>query len=177
MLRHWEKLLELFPFSKLSKRGPVLRVYVLEHSEPPLFEREFPPVTTVADICAAAADFVNSDVSIELDAAWDLWQHDQEWRLMPAPVTLIVSGFDFDSGLVEEENDHLRIEFGVDSRFLPQEGLEGSARMAQSNLRSLLHLVGQVESGIPLERRQLWSESGVNFADLLADSVRKLEVN
>jgi len=36
-------MLEQFPFSILAKRGPVLRVYAIAHSEPPLIEREFLP--------------------------------------------------------------------------------------------------------------------------------------
>jgi hypothetical protein len=69
------------------------------------------------------------------------------------------------------------IEFGVDSRFLPQPGIEGSLRMVQSNVRSLLHLVGEIDGNLDLERRQLWSESGVNFAEVLAQSVGSFHVN
>jgi len=76
-----------------------------------------------------------------------------------------------------EEGDHLRIEFGVDSRFLPQPGIEGSLRMVQSNVRSLLHLVGEIDGNLDLERRQLWSESGVNFSEVLAQSVGSFHVN
>jgi len=55
MLRHFGKMLEVFPFSKLAKVGPVLRVYAIEYKEPPLFERHFDPGVSVAghDRCLA----------------------------------------------------------------------------------------------------------------------------
>jgi hypothetical protein len=173
MMRHFEKLLGRVPFSKLASLGPLLRIRAIEMAEPPLFEREFPPGTPAEDLMKTAREFVRQDCCIEVDAAWDLWQYDGDWKLAPTPVGLLCFGPDFEN----EAGDHVRIEFGLDSRFLPVEGLEGSARMGQSNLRSLLHLVGDIERAIPVERRSLWSESGVNFAELLADAVARLEIN
>ena len=49
--------------------------------------------------------------------------------------------------------------------------------MAQSNLRSLIHLVDEVGEGLPLENRKLWSESGINFADLLTETLSRYEPN
>lgn len=173
MLRHFEKLLSLFPFSKLARRGPVLRVYVMERSEPPQMEREFPPAFDPAQAVAAAHEFAHADCSLEIDAAWDLWQYDREWKIAPSPVILLCQGPEFEN----ENGDHLRIEFGQDARFLPIAGVEGSLRMGQSNLRSLIHLVNEIERVLPLERRQIWSESGANFADLLAESIARYSVN
>ena len=172
MLRHFETMLKLFPFSKLAQRGPVLRVYALEQAEPPLIEREFPLATPVGSILAAAREFVHADCCAEIDAFWDLWQLDGDWKLAPAAVSLLCLGPEFEN----ETGDQLRIEFGNESRFLPAPGVPGSARMGQSNLRSLLHLVKDVESTLPLDRRQIWSESGANFAELLAEAVARLEV-
>jgi hypothetical protein len=173
MLRDFEKLLTLFPFSKLARRGPVLRVYAIDYSEPPLRESDFPLGAEPATVIEAAREFVHGDCCVEVDAFWDLWQFDGEWKLLPAAVTLLCVGPEFEN----ENGDHLRIEFGVDARFLPMEGVEGSLRMGQSNLRSLLHLVSDVERNIPLERRKIWSESGLNFADLLAETVARYQVN
>src|SRR5262249_45745428 len=122
MLRHFEKLLGLFPFSQLAPRGPVLRVYAVEQAEPPQMEREFPKPTQAAAITGAAREFAHDDSSIEVEAAWDLWQYDQEWKLAPASVILLCLGPAFDN----ENGDHLRIEFGPDARFLPISGVEGS---------------------------------------------------
>lgn len=161
MLRHFGKLLECFPFSKLAQRGPVLRVYAMEYAEPPAVERPFDTGIDVADTISAARDFAQPDSCIELDAAWDLWQFDAEWKLRPAAVTLSCFGSSFE----HESRDNLRIDFGLDSKFLPSEEIEGSLRVQRSNLQSLLHLVGEIEKSLPLERRLLWSESGANFAE------------
>ncbi len=167
LLRHFGKMVELFPFSKLAQRGPVLRVYALEYVEPPLLERPFDPGVAPSDIVAAARDFVQPDCSIEIDGFWDLWQYDSDWKLSPAAVMLTCFGPAFE----RDHDDHLRIDFGLDSKFLPTAGLEGSLRMGQSNLRSLLHLVGDLDRALPIDRRTVWSESGANFAELLAQAV------
>lgn len=172
MLRHFEKLLSLFPFSRLASRGPVLRVYAIEQVEPPQMEREFPKPADVRAMATAAGEFAHSDSAIEVDASWDLWQFDNEWKLAPAVVTLICQGPGFES----DHGDHLRIEFGPDACFLPIEGVEGSLRMGQSNLRSLLHLVSEIEKNLPLENRRLWSESGRNFAGALAETISDWDV-
>ena len=173
MLRDFGKLLELFPFSKLARRGPILRVYGIEHVEPPLLERAFPLDASPAQMIDAAREFGHADCAVEIDAFWDLWSFEEgEWKLAPTPVTLLCLGPEF-----EGSGDHLRIEFGVDSRFLPIKGVEGSLRMGQSNLKSLLRLVSTVERGLPVENRKLWSESGVNFAELLAETISRYSVN
>ena len=57
-LRQFAKMLSLFPLSRLAARGPELRTYVIERTEPPQFEREFPhaedPAETVEDVMGAA---------------------------------------------------------------------------------------------------------------------------
>lgn len=173
MLRHYAKLLELFPHSKLSQRPQTLRVYAVEYAEPPSTEKTFEGMSTPADVLAAAREFTHADCACDFDAAWDLWQYESEWKLSPAPVTISCFGPEFDSGF----DDNLRIDFGLDSKFLPAADVEGSLRMQQSNLRSLLHLVKDIESSLPLSRRNLWSESGANFAELLAKAVGDYSVN
>jgi hypothetical protein len=169
MLRHFGKMLDLFPFSKLAKAGPVLRVYAIEYVEPPLFERHFEPGVSVADMIAAARDFVQPDCCAEIEAAWDLWQHRDDWKLWPSAVTLSCFG----SGFEHDNDDHLRMDFGLDSKFVPAEDIEGSLRIQQSNLRSLLSLAGEIDKALPVERRLLWSESGANFAAILEEALEK----
>ncbi len=167
VLRNFEKMLGVFPFSKLAARGPVVRVYAIEHLEPPQLEKEFQPGADPRALVEAARGFMHEDCAVEIDTAWDLWVYDEEWRLAPAAVTLACFGPQFEI----ETGDHLRIEFGNDARFLPNPHLEGGPRMAQSNLKSLVHLVHEVERVVPLERRQLWSESGVSPVDLIAQEL------
>jgi hypothetical protein len=134
-----------------------------------VFERAFDPGTAVADLIAAARDFVQPDCCVEIEAAWDLWQHHDDWKLRPATVTLTCFGSAFERDL----EDHLRIDFGLDSKFLPSEEIEGSLRIQQSNLRSLLSLVGDIDKTLPVERRLLWSESGANFAEIIEETLEK----
>jgi len=173
MLRHFQKLLEQFPFSKLSARGPLLRVYVIEHAEPPVIERQFEPGASPAELIAAAREFAQADCCVEIDASWDLLQYHGEWKLAPAPVTLACFGARFES----DQAGECCIDFGLDSLFLPDPSVEGSLRVGPSNLRSLLHLVGEIEQALPLESRQLWSESGTNFAEVLTQTLGKFGVN
>jgi len=167
LLRHFEKMLELFPFSRLAARGPDLRIYAIEHVEPPQFEREFPPVPDPADMISSAREFMHDDCVCETDAAWDLFQYDGEWKLAPAAVTLSCFGPQFEN----ETGDHLRIDFGNDARFLPDARIEGGIKMGESNLKSLVHLIHEIERILPLERRQLWSESGESPAERITKAL------
>ena len=64
-------------------------------------------------------------------------------------------------------NCALEIEFGIDANFLPQPELPDSPRMIESNIKSLLKLVHDLDDALPVETRLLWSESGENFSDKL----------
>lgn len=170
MLRHLGKMLEVFPFSKLAQRGPTVRVYALNYAEPPLLERPFNPGADIAAMIAAAREFAQPDCCVEIEASWELWQHEGDWKVLPAPVMLTCFG----PGFENESDDNLRIDFGLDSKFLPSLGVEGSLRIQQSNLRSLLYLGSQIEKVLSLERRQLWSESGANFAQVLEETLGQI---
>jgi hypothetical protein len=169
LLRHFGKMLEAFPFSKLSKNGPTVRVYAISYAEPPILERPYDPGVSMADMMAAARDFVQPDCCVEIEAAWDLWQHRDDWKLWPSAVTLGCFGSEFE----HDHDDHLRVDFGLDSKFLPSQEVEGSLRIQQSNLRSLLHLVSQIDKALPVERRLLWSESGANFAEIVEETLER----
>ena len=87
ILDQFGKLLGVFPFSKLAKRGPALRIYAIQLAEPPVFEREFPAETAADDMVEAMRDFLQPDCACEIDTFWDLWQYDGDWKLRPAPLT------------------------------------------------------------------------------------------
>ncbi len=116
---------------------------------------------------SAVREFMQDDSMCEAGASWDLWQFDAKWKLSPAGVVLACFGPEFE----DEIGDHLRIEFGLDSHFVPDPELDQSPRMTASNLKSLVHLVHQVESTLTLERRLLWSESGENPADVIGQAL------
>jgi hypothetical protein len=171
LLRQFGKMLGVFPLSLLSSRGPSIRIQAIERAEPTLIERDLPVsgdrTETIDDILADAREFMQEDCMCEVDAAWDLWQFDKEWKLAPAGVTLACFGPGFDN----EVGDHLRIEFGLDSHFLPDPEIEGSVRLGESNLKSMVHLVHEVERVLDLERRLLWSESGENPVELIVQAL------
>ncbi len=168
-VRPFEELLTVFPFSRL---GPMLQLTVRAVStrEAPLFEENFAGPDDLPRLVEALDAWITPDLSIEVEAAWDLLQPDQgEWKLAPARVSLLSYGPDFD----REYDEDLRIEFGRESLFLPENDAPGSFRLAESNIRSLLKLVNDVEQRLTLEKRLLWTEGGGNFAARLESLVRQ----
>ncbi len=162
MLRHFERALRPFPFSRL-KPGVAIAVYAVEIAAPALCERAFPETPDPGELLAAAKEYRADDSAVEVEASWDLWQYDGDWKLAPALVRFTCFGPRFEG----DEGEHLRVDFGLESRFLPQADLPNPLVMVRSNIRSLLHLVREIDSSLPVERRQLWSESGENFAERL----------
>ncbi len=167
MLRHFQELLRIFPFSRLRPGISLLRVYAMEFAEPPVVEQAFTAEADVPAVIQIAGEFRNADCAYLVDGWWEMLQYSTAWELKPAPVTLSCYGPLFEN----DEGDHLRIELGPDVNFLPQPGLPDGVRKAQSNLKGLLRLVKEIEGSMPVERRRLWTESGENFAEMLDDSL------
>ena len=161
MLRHYGKLLGKFPYSRLDPAA-VLRVHAISAVEPVLFETPFKDAATGAPILDAAREFAAADSALEVEANWDLWQHTGEWKLAPSRVSLWCFGPKF-----EGEDENLRIDFGIDANFLPQPDSEGELLPVQSNIRSLLSLVHELDATLLVESRRLRTESGENFAEKL----------
>jgi hypothetical protein len=164
MLKHFEKVLGRFPYSRL-RPGMVLRLYALEFAEPPALEQRFEGLPDAKQVTAAAQEFLHADYAYQVDTHWDLWQQDREWKLAPAPVVLTCFGPEFRT----ENGEHLLLDLGPDSLFLPESEAPASYRAVQSNIRSVLHVATDLEEVLPVERRQLWTESGVNLADQLME--------
>jgi hypothetical protein len=123
----------------------------------------------VPEIAKVLEDYSGEDVGYRFESWWDLWQHDLDWGIAPARISVSCFGPEFESGTsttVREQED-LRVEFGVDSHYLPRLDLPGSAKMTESNIRSLLHLVHELDSALLVDKRKLETESGENFADRL----------
>jgi hypothetical protein len=162
MLRHYQKVLERFPFSKLAP-GLTLRVYAIEFAEPPALERRFEADADLEEVLRSAEEFRNPDCAYMLDAKWDLWQHEGDWRLGPSPVAITCFGPEFPS----EYGEQLRVDAGAEALFLPDSEAPMGFRAVESNIRSLLHLNQDLRSALPVEKLLLWSESGENLAERL----------
>jgi len=171
-LKHFESLLRLFPFSQRAQGQTTISVQAVDSTEPPLLERPMNGPIDVEDVLEVLQDYNGEDVAQRVESFWDLWQFiDQDWVLAPARVALICQGPEFDNntGDAIADQEQLRIEFGVDINYLPQPEIAGSARMTESNLRSLLRLVHELDSTLPVKVRKLETESGANFAERLQE--------
>lgn len=161
MLRHWERMLKLFPYSRLAEGGASLTIRPVSDAEPAVLERPFAYPLDPAVVLSAAREFDTSDAAVDLGAHWDLWQYaGDDWKLSPSRVTLSCFGPRFES----ERDAQLQIDLGLDAHFLPQPELPNHLFMARSNIRSLLHLVRELDGALHVEHRRLVAESGENFA-------------
>ncbi len=167
MLRHYEKLLGLFPFSRLAKNPSTFKVIPVNSTEPAVLEVPMVAPVSIDQVLSAAKDFENADSCYRLETWWDLWQFDKDWTLTPSRAALVCFGPEFE----REEDAHLEIEFGIDAHFLPQPDIPGSLVTIQSNIKSLLKLVHDLDDALPVETRRLWSESGENFSEKLQQSL------
>jgi len=164
-LRPFERLLRLFPFSPREGLQSVVSIHAIDTTEPPLLERPLNGLIDVSEVMSIFEDYRGDDVAYRLESWWDLWLFDNDWKLGPAAVALSCFGPDFDNGTEAkpEAQEDLRIDFGVDTNFLPQLDLPVSAKLIESNIKSLLRLVHEVESALPVAKRRLETESGDNF--------------
>lgn len=169
MLRHFGTLLRVFPWSRLQP-GALLRVHAVSLREPAILEQEFADPLDLEELLAAARHHRAPDIAVQVEARWDIWQLLGEWKLAPS----IVSLYAFAPQFEREQDEQMRIDFGPDFHFLPQPEEPGSPRFVQSNIRSLLSLVHGLDNGLSAERRQLWSESGENFAARLQSALQEL---
>lgn len=171
--RHFQTLLQLFPFSQREQPQSVVSIYGVDSTEPPLLERPINGPFDLEEVFQTYNDYKGDDVAYELESWWDLWRFDGDWKVMPARIAISCFGPRFDNGTdrESEEQEDLRIDFGVDSHFLPQPDIEGSARLVQSNIKSMLRLVHEIDAALPVSTRRLETESGENFAERLQQAL------
>lgn len=167
MLRHFEELLRIFPFSRLRNGIGALRIGAISPTEPALFEQAFPEAVDPGEVIEICREFQNADCVFAVEGFWELWRYEQDWQLKPSPVTLTCFGPEFENDV----EDHLRITLGAEFDFLPQPGTPQTARKTQSNLAGLVRLAREIAGALPVERRTLWSDSGENFAERLDDAL------
>jgi hypothetical protein len=164
MARHFATAVRQFPFSRLMPEF-ALRVYDSERVEPPAFERYYQDANAIDTMLDDCRERAQPAAGYELEACWDLWRwNDGEWALRAVKILINCHGPEFQS----EMGETFLLEFGGEETFLPQPHLPGnSLPMIQGNIRSLLKLVQDLESALRPVKRQLWSESGGNFAERL----------
>ena len=168
--KSFEKLLRLFPFSQREEQGQsTVIVQAVSATEPPLLESPLNGPIDVNEVLPTFAEYTADDIAYSIESWWDLWQYDGDWKLGPARVRLACYGPDFDNGTERDlgQQEDLRIDFGVDSHYLPRPELAGSGRMTESNVKSMLRLVHELDSTLPIAKRKLETESGENFAERL----------
>lgn len=168
MVPNFEKLLSLFPYSQLAKVDAVFRIYSVSYTEPILLETPLPLPFSPEDAIHLAREFQSADNCYELSGMWDLWTYGKDWNLAPARITLAIYGPEFE----REQGESLRIDFGLEDQFLPAEDADDlSLPMIRANIQSLLRLVKDIDTRLPVEKKLLWSESGENFAERLQDAL------
>jgi hypothetical protein len=169
-MRYFEKMLRSFPFSQREQPQSTVSILAVSATEPPLLERPMNGPLDLDDVEPIFRDYSGDDTAYLFDGWWDLWQCEADWVLRPTRVTLSCFGPEFDNGTerAEVDQEDLRIDFGVDSNFLPRTDVPGCARLIESNIKSLLRLVHELEQILPIESRRLETESGENFADRLS---------
>jgi hypothetical protein len=172
--RYFEKLLSLIPFSQREQPQSTLSIQGVSVTEPPLLERAITGPVDLSEVSEALKDYQGDDVAYRLESWWDLWQYSgEDWQITPTRIAICAFGPAFDNGgsLEIPQQEDLRIDFGVDTAFLPDPALKGSGRLIESNIKSLLHLVHQAEEALPVEKRVLETESGENFAEKLTQTL------
>jgi hypothetical protein len=163
MLRWLGVALDRFPFSSVSGGISTFRIYAIEQTEPPLVDTYYDQAADVATVLDSAHEFRAADCAYLAGGFWDLWQMEQDWNLTPSPALISCYGPEFESDL----GDHLRIELGLDSHFLPPEEASAGLGPIKSNIQSVLRLARELDQVLPVQKRSLWTESGENFAERL----------
>jgi hypothetical protein len=168
-VRLFEKALRSFPFSQREQPQSIVTIQAISTAEPPLLERPLNGPIDIDIVAQTFREYQSDDIAYVVEAWWDLWQFDRDWQLRPARVMLSCFGPEFDNGTEQEteKQEDIRIDFGVDSNFLPRPDVPGSAKLMESNIKSLLRLVHELERVLPVKKRRLETESGENFADRL----------
>ncbi len=165
--REFEKLLRTFPFSQREQPQSTVSILAVDLTEPPVLERPINGPVDPAEVIEILGEYGGEDVAYAVESWWDLWiLVDGDWKLGPARVLLSCFGPEFDNGAegAPSAQEDLRIDFGVDAHYLPDAGTPGSAKLIESNIKSLLRLVHELDSMLPIATRQLQTESGENFA-------------
>ena len=144
--------LNAFPYSESYPGVRSFSVHPLDWSEPVSLEEDFPGGANADLILELAAQFEHSDCAYQAVVCWDL-------AAGPKVVKIIAYGPDFEGR--EEERGNLEFDLGLETSFLSD----------QRNISELIALNRKLASSLPPHKRHLWTESGANFADKVAETL------
>ena len=187
MLTHWRRAIEEFPSSPHAPGVRSLAVYPLDWNQTPTMEDHFLNGGTGEETFLLAQEVLHSDCAYEARLSWHLWVPKSEdpsdgWESKPQEVSIVCLGTQFGRDS-EEDSGHLEINFGPDANFLPpelwdldpeekQEAMSGLQLL--ENIDKLANYARRLEQSLPVARRRLWSESGI---DLPSQILSVWEVN
>jgi hypothetical protein len=126
MLAHFEGFLGALPVTAEAPAFTELVIRAVDSTEPPLEEHDLrSEAFSVAEIRKLAQEHLESDISFEVGARWDLWLRDLEsgkWNKKPERVTISCFGPDYDNG-ISAESGHLMADVGFEHVFTGHAGL------------------------------------------------------
>ena len=84
MVRHFEKMLRVFPYSRLAKSGLTLRSNAISFHEPPLYEEAFESPDQLDRVLAAIREHQAADCAASLALAFAPKSHTQPINMVTA---------------------------------------------------------------------------------------------
>lgn len=165
---HLEALLTLFPLSE-ARPGFRLVIRSLDPGQSPSLEADLLAVPEA--VRKLANQFLHDDTAYEVTAHWDLWQakagpaSGPGWEQRPSPVGLSLQGEEFDDACYRQTG-HITLNLGSEHLYLglPDATVEFARRYVRQNVRLLYAYLRQIEKGLPVAERRLWSEGEADFA-------------
>ena len=152
VFKAWRAALQGFPYSQSFPGVRSFSVHPVDWSEPVAVEEDFPAGAEVDMVLATTEHFRHPDCAYQAVVCWDL-------SAGPKVVKIIAYGPDFEGR--EDERGHLEFDLGVETPFLGD----------QHNISLLIAFNRKLADVLPLHKRHLWTESGANFADKVAEAL------
>lgn len=195
-----------------EKRVATATAYPLSFSEAPVYQRLFvsddrsedTSASIIENAVAEATEQLHDDTAYEFEMKWKLWTPDDVdslggessakldtlWRPTLKTVKIVGFGPEFDEGSYDQ-NGHVRVDFGLDYPWVPDEDAEGEkdnivsidngrsatddeATYIQKNVEMLLAFTLSVEKNCGISSRLLWTESGEPLAEKLIARLQRL---
>jgi len=183
MIPEFARFLATAPLSEGEGKFQLLTVQAVDAAESPVAEWDLKDGRFgAAEVAALAAQHVNEDTAFIVEAQWDLWTFDistLKWTETAQPLELICQGTAYDEHAASAAG-HFSADLGFEHLFTGHAGLHPVEKtfrnwMASSenlklyhqktreNIQTLFGWLEAVETALPVERSELWSEGEDNF--------------